>query len=82
MDTTPKTITGVIKTKEVRKDKYGKSYLLLHLANGETIRVFPPRISYWEWPQLKEGKKYLFICEPDNDLNALVAWELVKDGGI
>lgn len=75
--TNQKIIEETIIKKQLRQDKYGKDYLLLELANEETVFVFASKVKPNNWSELQEGKNYEFtIMESKIGSNSLVDFYL------
>lgn len=70
-------IKDTINQKWEKTDKNGNTYLILKLANEETIFVFNSKVKMERWVGLKEGQEYNFTVEEgQNGSNLLIDFEI------
>jgi len=70
-------ITAILTEKLEKMDRNLNDYLILKLANGEDIFVFPSKVKKYRWTELNNGKRYIFTVEEGaNSTNILIDYQL------
>ena len=70
-------ITAILTERLDKMDKNLNDYLILKLANGEDLFVFPSKIKKINWTDFRNGKRYIFTVEEGHDsANILIDYQL------